>query len=299
MAKIARPCLTIIGSGAIGDALATAVHRKLYNVGAIITKHRRSSDRLLSGLHSVYHGTDLSRLPAGTRVIIIAVADDEIGRVVDKMVSISGFHWRDVVVLHTSGALSSGIFAPLKKLGAACGSLHPLQSFPRPLAVNDRKKLFFDIWWGIEGDRKALRETKRIVSFFRGRTIILKPEEKVLYHAACVVVSNYIVTLVSVAREIAGKAGVDGKIFIKAAEPLILTSIRNAMKVSPEKALTGPIERGDEKTIRRHIEEIRRLVPQFLDTYAALGSETVALALKKGTLKKEIAANLYRLLYTS
>ncbi len=290
--------LTIIGAGAVGSAVAIAVQNRLYRIGAIFTKHHHRFNRLPTCIRSACRGTDISRLPAETRVILVAVGDDDLENVVEKLASIPGFRWKGVVVLHTSGALSSDVFSQIRKRGADCGSLHPLQSFPRTLPLKKRQELLFNITWGIEGDPKALNEAKKIISFFHGLAVILKPKEKALYHAACVCVSNYLVTLLSMAEEIAQKSGIGREVFLNAAEPLIAHSVKNALVHSPVKALTGPIERGDEKTIRRHVEALRRQIPRLLDIYAALGSETVALALKKGTLKKEIAANLYRLFYT-
>jgi predicted short-subunit dehydrogenase-like oxidoreductase (DUF2520 family) len=296
--SVGKKSIAIIGAGAVGGAIAAAVHKRLYNVGALFTKHRHHSNRLPSGIRSIYSGADCAKLPDETQVVLVAVADDEICHVVEKLDSAAGFSWRSVVVLHTSGALSSDVFSPLRKRGAICGSLHPLQSFPRTLPVKKRKELLFDIYWGVEGEKEAVREAKRIVSFFRGRVLMLHPDTKALYHAACVCVSNYVATLLGMAEEIGVKSGIERKVFLQSVGPLIMTSMKNVLARSPAKALTGPIERGDERTVRRHIEDLRRLVPNLLDTYAALGAETVALALKKGTLKKEIAANLYRLFYT-
>jgi predicted short-subunit dehydrogenase-like oxidoreductase (DUF2520 family) len=295
---VSRENIAVIGAGTVGSALAAEVNRRLYRVSALFTKHHHRSVRLPSGIRSVYRGTDLRLLPADIRVVLVTVNDDEIGQVVEKLAAIPGYHWKRVVVLHVSGALSSRIFSKLKKRGAECGSLHPLQSFPRSLPVQKRGELFYNISWGIEGDPKAVREARKIVTFFRGRVLVISPAEKALYHAACVCVSNYLVTLLNMAEEIAVKSGVDRKAFLRAAVPLISTTLKNALDSTPVKALTGPIERGDEKTIQHHVEGLRRLVPGLLDTYAALGAETVTLALKKGTLKKEIAANLYRLFYT-
>jgi predicted short-subunit dehydrogenase-like oxidoreductase (DUF2520 family) len=290
--------MAVIGAGTVGCALATVVNKRLYRVSALFTKHHHRSVRLPSDLRLVYRGTDLRLLPAGMRVVLITVNDDEIGKVDAKLAAIPGYHWKGVVVLHVSGALSSRVLVELKKRGAECGSLHPLQSFPRSLSVQKRGELFYTISWGIEGDPNAVREARKIVKFLHGRVLVVSPNGKVLYHAACVCLSNYFVTLLNMAEEIAGKSGIDRKAFLRAAVPLISTSLQNALDSTPVKALTGPIERGDEKTIRHHVDGLRRLVPGVLDTYAALGAETVTLALKKGTLKKDIAANLYRLFYT-
>ncbi len=43
-------------------------------------------------------------------------------------------------------------------------------------------------------------------------------------------------------------------------------------------ALTGPIARGDEATVARHLEALAETDPELLDLYRAMAERTVALA---------------------
>jgi predicted short-subunit dehydrogenase-like oxidoreductase (DUF2520 family) len=57
-------------------------------------------------------------------------------------------------------------------------------------------------------------------------------------------------------------------------------------------ALTGPVERGDEGSVRRHVEALGRELPALSDAYAALGRTAAELALAKGSIDRAAAARL-------
>lgn len=298
MAKSGLTSAVVIGNGAVGGALVNLLDHRLYNIRRVITKQTRillrhtAADRR-NGRRSP------AMIPQDVRTILIAVPDDHIAEVVKWLELEQDIGWTKIVVLHTSGALSSDVFNELRHRGARCGSIHPLQSFPRSLPLKKRRELMKNIAWGIEGDAGAVREARTMARFLGGRALILKAEEKALYHAACVFASNYAVTLIAMAGEIAKASGIAGREFRKAIRPLIESSMRNALERSPLEALTGPIERGDENTIRKHLKALRRALPRLVEAYSSLGSQSVELAMRKRSITKEKAAALYRLFYTS
>ena len=74
------------------------------------------------------------------------------------------------------------------------------------------------------------------------------------------------------------------------------STMGNIKALGPEKALTGPVSRGDSSTISSHIDIMRKLTPELLPLYRSLGLYTVDLALKKGTLDKEGEEKIKKLL---
>src|SRR5207245_750798 len=83
-------------------------------------------------------------------------------------------------VLHTSGALSSKILAPLAAVGLHIGSLHPLVSVSDPVsgAANLREAFYC-----LEGDRAALRVARAVVRDLGGQSFSIDSRNKALYHA--------------------------------------------------------------------------------------------------------------------
>ena len=78
-------------------------------------------------------------------------------RVANELARIGSEELRGKVVLHTSGALNSGVLSVVKECGAAVGSMHPLQSFSGVAIPPLAGKVF-----AIEGDAAAVRLARQI-----------------------------------------------------------------------------------------------------------------------------------------
>ena len=65
---------------------------------------------------------------------------------------------------------------------------------------------------------------------------------------------------------------------LRAIAPIIRTSVENALRCGPAAALTGPIERGDAATVRRHAAAIQESLPGLTALYALLGALTIEVA---------------------
>jgi predicted short-subunit dehydrogenase-like oxidoreductase (DUF2520 family) len=63
--------------------------------------------------------------------------------------------------------------------------------------------------------------------------------------------------------------------------PLVQGTLQNVNSFGLEKALTGPILRGDISTVRMHLEALRN-DPGTKEVYTALGKQTLRLAAKSG-----------------
>ena len=66
--------------------------------------------------------------------------------------------WKNKIVLHSSGALTSDVLAPLKRAGAHTASLHPMMSFVAGTAPK-----MSEIPFAVEGDKEAIAAAKQIV----------------------------------------------------------------------------------------------------------------------------------------
>jgi predicted short-subunit dehydrogenase-like oxidoreductase (DUF2520 family) len=271
--------ITIIGAGAVGYALALSLHKKQYFIRAVFSKTGKSAKLLGKKVGASQSGI-LSTQDRNNGVFFIAVPDDEIKNVVRRLIH----HQSDFsgsLVFHTSGALSSDVLLPLKKKGAAVGSFHPLQTFPRSKigSVNLR-----EIFVAVEGDRKAVAAGKRIARGIEARPFVLSSQQKVLYHIAAVFGSNYFVTLLSVVEELGLRIGVPQRKIISMIKPLILQSLNNVRTQSASSALTGPIARGDARTINKHRSALKtKKLRHISELYTALAKATTRLASKKKT----------------
>ena len=184
---------------------------------------------------------------------------------------------------------SSNILVPFKKKGSSVLSFHPIQSFSEETFKRNVKKTVYRIFWGVEGDKKGLKVANQLVSDMESFAIFIDKRDKILYHIACVFSSNYLLTLLDTIYTFSSKLKIKDKwtyIFL----PLIITTLSNAFKSVPRKVLTGPIERGDLKTLKLHINFLNNKLPQILEFYSALAKQTALLALSK----KSITLQKYR-----
>jgi predicted short-subunit dehydrogenase-like oxidoreductase (DUF2520 family) len=270
--------ITIIGAGAVGSALALALHKRKFTLRLVVSHKEESARRLGRKVHAFY-GTQRSMPgfePGG--IFFLAVPDDEIEGVA-RWVAHTGTDFTRSIVFHCSGALSSDLLSPLRRKGAAVGSFHPLQSFPGTKA--DPQALE-KIWIGIEGDRKAKEFGRYLARELRSRSIILSPQQKTLYHLAAVFSSNFLVTILSVVEELGGELGLSRNRVMSMVEPILLRSFMNAKLNSAATALTGPIARGDLRTVRKHRSALRAGgMKRIAALYTALARETAVLASKK------------------
>jgi predicted short-subunit dehydrogenase-like oxidoreductase (DUF2520 family) len=162
---------------------------------------------------------------------------------------------------HVSGATPLAALAPHTRRF----SVHPLQTFT--LARGPEQ---LDGAWAAV---TAESDDARSQGFWLAETLGLKPFEladdaRTLYHAGAVFASNYIVTLQRAAALLFEAAGAPAE----ALEPLMLRTIENDFE------LTGPISRGDWKTVEAHRAAIHAELPELDDLYETLAGATLALA---------------------
>ncbi len=264
--------VTIIGAGSVGKALALALPKQKFIVENIISRTKKSAEKIAKIVKANPIELSLLKNISFKGIIFITVPDDAIKNVVDILVQ-SKNKFSNTIIFHTSGALSTSILQPLKKKSASVGSFHPLQTFKK----NEiQKNIFQNIWFAIEGDKKAIAVGKNIASSFKAQSFILKKEQKTLYHIGAVFASNYFVTLLSVVEEIGKKIGIPKEKVISIYEPIIAQTLHNVKTSSAVQSLTGPIARNDVQTIQKHIQELsKKKNKHLLPLYSTLGLATV------------------------
>jgi len=231
-------------------------------------------------------GSTQAEVIAAARTILLAVPDGAIGQVaLDIASQVSSSH----VVLHLSGVHDQAILAPLAPTGAACGSLHPLQTVPDPATAAARWR---GAYAAVEGNDRAVAEAERLARLLGMTPVRLPAGAKVRYHAGAVVASNYVVTLAGVAARFAAEAGLSRDLAERIYRPLLAGAAANLQESSPADALTGPIRRGDVETVRLHLGALSGDDRRF---YATVGLEAVRLA-RAGGLEPAIADQLQGLL---
>jgi predicted short-subunit dehydrogenase-like oxidoreductase (DUF2520 family) len=242
------PRIALIGRGRLGGALARAA------TGAGL-------DFALAGRD------DALAVAAGAEAALLCVPDASIS---DACAAIAAAVPPLRLVGHTSGATGLDALDAAAARGAHTFSLHPLQTVP-------------DAGADLTGAPSAVAgATPRALAFAStlAEALGLRPfevpeERRAAYHAAASFASNFLVALQESAAGLLEEAGVEDARELLA--PLVLRTAANWAERGPE-ALTGPIARGDEATVERHLAALRESAPELVATYEALAERARELA---------------------
>ncbi len=276
--------LGFIGAGTVGTALSVRLSSNGYQVVAVSSRSQTSARKLaqaVSGCHAFNNSQDVADT---AELIFITTPDDAIASVASEI------HWHTgQSVIHCSGADSTDILEPAKKLGAQVGAFHPLQTFA---SVKQAIENIPGSTFAVEAEEPLLSTLKDIATALDGHWIELKASDKVVYHAAAVIACNYLVTLVKLATDLWQSFNVPQSQATQALLPLIRGAIHSIDTVGIPQCLTGPIARGDTGTIKKHLEVLQKVAPAVLSTYQELGRQTIPIALAKGRINQQQAEEL-------
>lgn len=255
--------ITIIGTGAVGSALAFALDQQGFEIASLINRNPDKAKKIADEINVTNVFADISSESVTGNIIFICVPDDEISGVVASLVKLQ---FRDRFVYHTSGIHDVDILRPL--IGNEIGSTHPIQPFS-----NVNPDIFRDIWVTLNGSEKAKKRAEEIFKVLGSKTLHVDSEMKARLHLAAVMISNYLVTLSKAADEVAGLT--DPKL-TDVMLPLLQQTVRNITEKDFAEALSGPIKRGDTGTIQKHLELIKH-DQELTILYKQLGKYTLKL----------------------
>lgn len=273
--------VSFVGAGRVGSSLARSLQARGFQVGALV---RRTLARAQEAVRVVGGGeasTDAADAAAAD-VVFLTVPDSAIESVCADL-GARGL-WRcEHTVVHCSGALSLAVLEPAANAGAAILSLHPMQSVADPVSG---ARSMIGSFFGVEGCPRGLAVGERLVQALDGHALRIAPGGKAAYHAAAVMVSNYLVAIMDLGCELFVQAGLPREEAATALLPLAKGTLANIENQGIPGALTGPIERGDVTTVAGHL----RVLDEnggLRQIYSLLGARLVQLAAQKGSASRE------------
>lgn len=261
--RSSKPTVAVVGAGNVASALGPALCRAGYRIVEVVVRDRPESRRRGAALARKWkcriEVRRQSRLDAD--IVILAVTDDAIASTAREIARRAD--WAGKVVMHLSGARSASELNALKKRGAAVGSFHLMNTFVR--GVQPRLEGTFV---AVEGDRRAVAIAEAMARDIQCRPFRVRSKDKVLYHAMGAFASPLLVALLAIAEEVGRKAGV--KYPRRVLDKLLMQTLLNYRKKGPAAAFSGPINRGDVATIKRHLKALRG-TEQAGEVYRLLG----------------------------
>ncbi len=242
-----KPTIAIVGYGKVGSVLAKAFVVADYTLSGLVIRHRQR-DAWLDSLRLPVVDK-IADLPAGTDFLVLCVRDAQIEDLVMEITDRGGFH-EGTVIAHTAGAVSAEPLEPVREVGALPMCWHPMQTF----VGGEEPDLFNGVTFGIDGDSEAVELGERIARDLGGIPFRIPPDKRRLYHLSAVVACNLMSGLVSMAVRLLCDSGMTEAQALQTLGPLIRKTARNIAEKGLPDAISGPLKRGDEKTIKAHLE---------------------------------------------
>jgi predicted short-subunit dehydrogenase-like oxidoreductase (DUF2520 family) len=207
----------------------------------------------------------MTRQILASQVILIATPDDKIAAVARELARISEEELLGKIVLHTSGAMDSGVLDAVHAHGAAVGSMHPLQSFSGVSVPSLEGKVFT-----IEGETPAVQVARRIARALGGSPVRIAGGKKLLYHAAAAMAAGHALAVEEAATQLLLSLGMKRSEAVRALLPLTRQVLENFEGLGPRAAWTGPLSRGDFQVVRAHLDALKESPKEFAQAYDAL-----------------------------
>jgi predicted short-subunit dehydrogenase-like oxidoreductase (DUF2520 family) len=269
----------IIGAGKVGTSLAFVLKKKGFHIVGVsdsVEASLKTAEKYL-GKDVLYTQNNMD-VVAMSETIAITTQDRVIQDIVDE-INAKAERLDGKLIFHTSGADPSSVLMPLDKKGAFLGSFHPLQTFPD---IESAIGVLQDTCMFVEGDKDAIPILRHLGDHIGAKVYVIAGKDKVLYHLSAVFVCNLLSALFYSGKELMKKINIDFEPFI----PIIEATIKNIESKGPLAALTGPVVRGDVKTVQAHLASIEDM-ELHKKVYKALSEVAVQMATERKTIDEK------------
>jgi predicted short-subunit dehydrogenase-like oxidoreductase (DUF2520 family) len=277
--------IAIIGAGRLGTALGRALAKQGHAIRALTCRSLASARESRRIIGQGRPGRSNAAAASRGNVIFLCLPDREIGRAAAALAR-ARIDWTGKIVFHTSGLLPADRLSPLRERGAQTASFHPAQSFTRK---DTPPAHFRGIYFGLEGDKRAVGMGRKMARQLGGHPLILRPEMKPLYHSACSLASNFLVVLLDAATRLLEQAGLEEKKAQNLLFPLVQGTLQNVKELNTVASLTGSTVRGDIASVKIHLEALG-LFPGYGEAYRKLSLLALELARKRGLAPGKVRA---------
>ncbi len=281
----------VVGVGRAGAVLAAALHRAGHRVvaaHAVSDLSRLRAEALIPSAELVSVPEVLQRAD----LVLLTVPDDVLGGLVAGLASASaasaqpgsagggetgGFR-PDQFVMHASGRYGVGVLDPAVRQGALPLAVHPIMTFTGTSLDLDR---IAGCPFGVTAPQGLRPVAEALVVEMGGDPVWVAEDDRALYHAALANASNHLVTLTAMSMDLLSRAGVaqPGRVL----GPLMSASLDNALRQG-DPALTGPVVRGDARTVADHLRVLADVSDEARAAYLAMARVTADRALAAGLL---------------
>lgn len=241
-----------IGAGKIAHSLCSSLVNSGYDISCIVSRKLNSAKHLAKKYSVPSFSTSLKKIPDEANVFFLTVPDGEIKKTADNLSRLKK-DFSDSICIHFSGVENISSLISLQNKGCSVGSLHIIRPFPSKEIVDIKNSPA-----SIEaGDKRAKGFLIQLCKKLKLNPHTINSDEKIFHHLAAVHSSNFLVgNLFNAFSLITSKSNRPKDILLSTTQ----SALNNIFNSSPVQALSGPIDRGDIHTIKKHIAELDRKI---------------------------------------
>jgi predicted short-subunit dehydrogenase-like oxidoreductase (DUF2520 family) len=261
----ARHRIVLIGPGRVGTAVARLLADAGHTIVGIGPPDRRSARRSAEFLGASL--VDMESLPE-CDLVLIGAPD---GAIQDLAMRLADVLEPGTIVCHFAGAYGTGLLDSLPE-HIDRAAIHPVQTCPDPATAVARLP---GSAWGVTcSDDLRGSVFDLIERDLRGHPVAVQDRVRPLWHAATVITANGIAALLATAEAMLATAGIADPVAVLG--PLAAGAVANAREGGGGGAtLTGPVVRGEEDTVRRHLESIAEIAPGLESAYRGVARSII------------------------
>ena len=291
----AASSISLVGTGSLGKTLAKALHRQGYEIKSLFNRTEKEAAQLASSLgEGIRTGAMPESIEHLAPYVFLAVPDDELRACARHIAGLSDDFW-GYHFIHCSGHEAADTLEKLAGKGAAIAAFHPMQTFTGDSGPEAFQGIHIDI--EVPHDESFKTFLEDLAAKLGAHPLEVSAASKPYLHAAAVMASNYLLALLHASGKIALLGGIPKEQALEALMPLMRSALANADASSDNisKSLTGPIRRGDVKTVRAQLELLQDH-EHFLMLYRQLGREALELAREQAE-EDDVTAKLDEIAY--
>ena len=245
--------IAVIGAGKISYSLVNAIQKSKYNISIIVSQHLNSAKKLAHKFDIKKYSDHPNDIPSNCSLLLLAVPDNQIKIVAENLSGLK-LNFKNSLFVHLSGAHDISLLNALKNKKAKAASFHIMQTFPSKKIVPIK-----NCYAAIEANNKSVEKYLFEVSKdLNLHPFKIKSGEKAYYHLAGVYATNFLVGNTFSAENIFKSNSKEEIKFFEIAQPIIKSTLNNISKNNSANSLSGPADRGDYKTILKHISALKK-----------------------------------------
>lgn len=290
-APVPRLGVGVVGAGRVGAVLGSALRAAGHAVVGASGISEASRERIATLLPGV-PALDVPEVVERAELVLLTVPDDALPELVAGLAATEVWQPGQIVV-HTAGALGTDVLAPAAARGAIPLAVHPAMTFTGTSL--DLARLV-GATFAVTAPAPVVPIGQALVLELGGEPVLVAEADRPLYHAALAHGANHLVVLVAQAAAALRGAGLTDP--DRALAPLLGAALDGALRTAAADvaapggvaALTGPVVRGDARTVAAHV---RTLAEQgardpgsadVVGSYRALARAATARALRAGRI---------------